>query len=324
MITIARKSTIDSKTLDKLESKRNEVDKISFLAEKDDHSFCLIGCSPVCKKNKRFRHNKNYYATTKTEMFKDGTVPICKDCIKMYVYDTDGNVNMANFKSVLKLMDLPYIQTEFEKAIKTNKDVFGIYKANVKYNPNFTYDNSSHLATSATFIDDGKPIDIDIEVLRFDWGDHFEDSALYWLEQRFKNWKIKVKFDNDDFSSENMVRMICLKELDIRNMRSQGLPVNKEEETLLKMLDGAKLTVKSNSDKKEEKISPLGVRIADIELKTPAEVFEDRKLFEDVDGVFDYFKRFILRPLINYVSGSRDMDKEFNVEEAEKYVNGED
>lgn len=322
---MARKSALDPKTFEKLEAKRKEKEELTSIFDtKEDHSYCLMGISTICKRNKRVRHNKSYYATNKIDVFRDGVVPICKDCIKTFIYDKNGEVDLENFKSILKLMDIPFLQKEYDRALASGKDVFGTYKANVNYSPNCNYENSSHLAKSASFIEENNYVDMDVSLLRFEWGDHYPDEDLYWLEQRFKVWKVKVKFDSDDFTSENMVRMICLKELDIRKMRSQGLPVNKEEETLLKMLDGAKLTAKSNSDKKEEKISPLGVRIADIELKTPSEVFEDRKLFNDVDGIFDYFKRFILRPLINYVSGSRDMDSEFNVEEAEAYINSKD
>lgn len=322
---MAKKSALDVKTFEKLEAKRKEKQEIvNIFEEKEDHSYCLMGISTICKRNKRVRHNKFYYSSNKTEIFKDGVVPICKDCIKTYITDTNGEINLENFRSILRIMDIPFIQAEYNRAVESKKDVFGTYKANVNYTPTFNYENSSHLAKSASFITDSEMVDIDVGLLKFEWGQHFEDEDLYWLEQRFKNWKLKVKFDKDDFASENLVRMICLKELDIRKLRSIGEPVNKEEETLLKMLDNAKLTAKSNSDKKDDKISPLGVRIADIELKTPAEVFEDRKLFKDVDSVFDYFKRFILRPLINYVTGSRDMDSEFNVEEADRYANGDD
>ena len=59
----------------------------------------------------------------------------------------------------------------------------------------------------------------------------------------------------------------------------------------------------------------FGVWLKDIEQYRPAEYFEDKKLYEDYDGIMEYFNKFVLRPMRNLLTGSRDFDKEFSLEE---------
>ncbi|MCM1333447.1 MAG: hypothetical protein NC084_06270 [Bacteroides sp.] len=50
-----------------------------------------------------------------------------------------------------------------------------------------------------------------------------------------------------------------------------------------------------------------------IENFCPADVYRNKGVFQDVDRIKDYFTRFVARPLKNFFTGSREMDKEFNV-----------
>ena len=44
-----------------------------------------------------------------------------------------------------------------------------------------------------------------------------------------------------------------------------------------------------------------------------AEYFKDKSIYEDYDGILDYIKRFVFRPLKNLLTGTREFDKEFNI-----------
>ena len=52
---------------------------------------------------------------------------------------------------------------------------------------------------------------------------------------------------------------------------------------------------------------------------TPEEYYKDKTLYKDFDGIGDYFKRFVLRPLRNLQLGTTDRDKEFFVSDEEEY-----
>jgi len=51
---------------------------------------------------------------------------------------------------------------------------------------------------------------------------------------------------------------------------------------------------------------------------TPEEYYKDKKLYKDFDGIGEYFKRFVLRPLKNLQLGTTDRDKEFFVSDEEE------
>jgi len=63
----------------------------------------------------------------------------------------------------------------------------------------------------------------------------------------------------------------------------------------------------ANSGKAKETFSSF-VKV--IEENEPASYYEDKKLFKDFDDIDFYFKKYVTRPLKNFVTQSRD----FNVE----------
>ncbi len=54
-----------------------------------------------------------------------------------------------------------------------------------------------------------------------------------------------------------------------------------------------------------------------IEENEPASYYEDKKLFKDFDDIDFYFKKYVTRPLKNFVTQSRDfnVDTEDDVDE---------
>lgn len=54
--------------------------------------------------------------------------------------------------------------------------------------------------------------------------------------------------------------------------------------------------------------------IDQVEKFCPADVYKKKDIFADVDGIKDYMSRFVYRPLKNFFTGSRELDKEFNID----------
>lgn len=59
----------------------------------------------------------------------------------------------------------------------------------------------------------------------------------------------------------------------------------------------------------------LGVTLATISQYTPEEYYRDKELYKDFDGLGDYIKRFILRPIKNLVLGTNERDKTYCVKD---------
>lgn len=316
--------------LSKMDNRKKEDKKLEEMSKvfgTEMNKRCLMQISSECKNNEGFRESGKFHKTSKKDIFKDGVIPICKDCSNKFIIDKGGEISREKFKELLKIYDLPFITDDFNKIPRDSKDIFGDYIRGKNRTSIYNYDCSHHLGTRINAptlnVEDKGIVDANMDDLRFVWGDWFEDKDLLWLEQTFINLKKDAK-TSDSSTDDMQLREICHKQLDIRQLRKNGQSTDKSQETLLKMLDSAKLTAKSNKDNKDEVISPLGVRIQEMEKKTPCEVFEDRKLFKDYDGILEYIKRFILRPLINFITSSKEFDKEFNVEEAEKFLDSED
>ena len=53
--------------------------------------------------------------------------------------------------------------------------------------------------------------------------------------------------------------------------------------------------------------------IQEVEQYTPADLYTNKKLFEDIDGIKEYFKRFIVRPFKNFFTGENALDEEYSV-----------
>lgn len=84
-------------------------------------------------------------------------------------------------------------------------------------------------------------------------------------------------------------------------------------------INAATTELEDRKQKKEDavKFDPIGVWISDIEKFAPAEYYKDKSLYHDADGIGSYASRFIFRPLKNLLTGSKELDKEFNLSDKE-------
>ena len=65
-------------------------------------------------------------------------------------------------------------------------------------------------------------------------------------------------------------------------------------------------------------LKPIGMLYRDIEEYCPAEYYKDKTLYADFDHLKEYILRFMSRPLKNLLTGSKEMDKEFNLSGSEE------
>lgn len=70
-------------------------------------------CS-ACQKEKR---TAEFYISY-NPLHKDGRIPMCKDCIKDACYSDNGEFDIENFKSLLRQLDKPFIQSVWDSSEK--------------------------------------------------------------------------------------------------------------------------------------------------------------------------------------------------------------
>lgn len=297
--------------------------KKSSIIETD--SFCVMQLSEKCKTKKGFLSKRDFYKTT-SDKFSNGYTPICKHCIQEYIY-VKKQLDETRFKEILMICDYPFFQDIFEKSLSDKKEVFGVYVKNVLLknqksmkdnNYRLTWKDSSFGATETiNKPKQTKTVDVeklDLESLSKKWGKNFTADELEYLEESYKQWE--KSSDVSVVSQERIVKRICIKELRIYQAESAGEPTDKLDESYIKLMNSGNLTPKVLADKKNsDSKQTVPMKIRDIELYHPAEFFKKKKVFEDVDDIYTYYKDLLLRPLLNLLVGHKDFRGKYSIEE---------
>lgn len=256
---------------------------------------------------------------------KDGYCIVCTDCRKKIAKDVEGlrkycELSNRNFSTQLWNLCMELAEQQLHDKLEG----LNIKQSSKKIeeraiNLYFSKMNMSGLAVDDEVdfnsIEDSQSLDyIDNSLLKF-WG-RFKDYTkedYEFLQENYESWLMECK--SDTLAEKKLYKQICLQELEIQKLREAGKSVVKETESLQKLMDSANVKPKDiNAANDPSNASVLGMIIKDIEQYRPAEYFEDKKMYYDFDGIKDYLTRFVFRPLKNLLLGTRDFDKEFNID----------
>lgn len=301
---------------------KKEIERNPKLAEKNGRFQCILQCTGNCKRTKGLRAIK-YFSDIEHHLF--GYIPICKDCMNKFVLDKNGDVVLENVDLLLRIIDMCFWEDIYEKALKayyeaSEEDDYGFMGLYIRYlflNSKeyelFGYINGQYPTIEAMFMDDAlddEETRVMEEVKDF-WGEGFTINEYRTLEKKYAEWLNST--DSDKLSTRKMIKLICIKELEIEKIRaSKGGTTGKAEKELMDLMNTANLTPKTMSALNEsESTKVFGVWLRDIEKYRPSEYFEDKSIYKDFDNIQSYFERFILRPMKNLLCGTREFDKEF-------------
>ena len=245
---------------------------------------------------------------------------------------TDTSLTVRVFDKVCRILNLPfkyeaYNQTmtqinTYRESNKNLKNVFGIYKSKIttickqnNRNENFlSYDDSDVLnedreKIAKENIESNKEnmLDDDIKQLQLFWGKGLNRDDYEYLEMELAEWKNSAKCDNK--SELVLLKEICLKQLDIRIAREQGRDVDKLQKGLQDLMKTASIDpAKSSLNSSTKASESYGAWVKDIETKTPAEWHKDQEKYKDMDGLSTYLTNFVKRPILNFLSGTRNFE----------------
>lgn len=285
------------------------------MAKDKEIYYCTMQLSPKCKKNNGLLDEKDFYSTTNEELFHNKKLPICKHCLKKFVYE-DKKINLDKFKNILQIYDIPFYEKEWNASLNGSKEVLGSYMRIVYLNYKDKHWKDGDIIDKKLIYDEEDEKLSDIDLINR-WGFGFTEEELQWLENDYCQWT--THHDCEKLSIQRLVQMICIKELEIRKARQNGKSTDKLEKSLRELMNDSNLTPKTMSAMNESESTKMYSQwIKDIEQYRPAEYFKDKSLYEDFDGIKEYFERFILRPMKNLLTGTREFDKEFSVEEGEE------
>jgi hypothetical protein len=285
-----------------------------------------------CRKCMSLKRPTEFFVAVDLEIDKNGFFSICKKCCDE-IYNNYYRVERDMARAILRTcrkINLRFDESAVESTethLKTMIDngksasgVIGVYKAKLVSSLKNNFSDAAS-GFDLTFMESGislppsEPLDDSEESydLKQIWGDGFSFDDYQFLEREFSEWTKTHKCDTK--AEKMLLKEICHKSLEIRKKRDESngagtTPTNliKDLQDLMKTasVDPAK-TLLANSGKNKDTFSAF-VKI--IEENEPAEYYSNKGLYKDFDGLDFYFKKYVTRPLKNFVTQSRD----FNVE----------
>lgn len=290
--------------------------------------YCTMQFNEKCKsKNGLHEDEKNFYMASNLDFFANGRISICKDCLKEYVY-IDGEINLDRFKKILRMIDYPFYNNEFETALTGKNETVGSYFKNIMLNHKGSTWNNGDLDSSVSLINNQLFESSNIEVtpeMVIRWG-KLPKEDIEFLETNYYQWVTRHKCETK--AEETLYAEITQMQLDIRKTRENGGDVTKKVEALQKLFQSANIRpLDQNAINSSENNMMIGTIISTIEKYEPSEYFDEYKKsqYKDYMGYKKYFTNWVQRPLKNLLSGSKDFNivSEVDMSDVENFKDGD-
>lgn len=258
----------------------------------------------------------------------DYHLPICRKCLdQMFNHYTEvyGNDEDAAIRRICEKYDIYYSVSLLNASRKITKNRSRIHtyisKANLTQYAGKTFDTTLDEERNNTISSieeyDEKRANGEVSISKTTlkrWGiGVFEDTDYAVLEEHYK--MLKENNPNADNNQEIFIKSLChLNMLMIKALKDKDLDgYTKANGEYAKTFTKAGLKTVEEKDGSSDEC--LGVTLAAIAQFTPEEYYKNKSIYNDFDGIGDYFDRFVKRPLKNLMFGSNERDKEFCVKE---------
>jgi len=294
--------------------------------------------STYCRKCQRLLPQTQFYKATDLLLDSNGRLSVCKSCCDdLYngFYSSEGMLDRAAYR-MCKALNIIYSETAINK-LKTHMDTstskgitirapFGLYISKIQSAAN--NDDLINLTFMDNIIEnrkfDSEDIDPEYDIeeinrLKKKWGNKYTIEDLAYLEDKLSKWDASHGINT--YSDEVSLINVCRKQLEIDQANEQ--PGSDTSNLVKQLSDLMKL---AGVDPKETKTAVVGKSketfsnfIKIIEETEPAEYYKDKELFKDFDNLKFYFKKYVTRPLGNFLRVTRDFDVAENIDEDDDF-----
>lgn len=282
-------------------------------------------CRGKCGKSLNI--TKDFYANKSLIWeYTNFRIPICKKCIGN-LYDHYYSLYKDDKKCVERLcmmFDVIYDENTVEIVTRSGNttDIFGRYisKLNMLKVEDKTYSSNLDMLeiykdiykryeNSDDFTEDKQ---LDEELVK-KWGKGFEAEDYENLENHYI--MLKSTNPNCNENQEIFIRDLCFTKMQQINAIKKGDTTAFKDLTKLYSDTFKQAGLRMTYDENANSDDCWGVFMERISQYTPEEYYKDKKLYKDFDGIGDYFKRFVLRPLRNLQFNQNERDAEFSVKD---------
>lgn len=149
------------------------------------------------------------------------------------------------------------------------------------------------------------------------WGRGYSEFEYEFLESEYDDWCDKTEVKSK--AQEELIRAICIAQLNVRNAQMNGGKVDAAMKTLTDLMANCNLTPRQNSElsNMSETQMSYGQFIKRIENEMP--IGEPQEEFKDPDGIRKYIGTFFFGHLAKALGIKNDNEKEYE-EEMNKYA----
>ena len=287
-----------------------------------------------CRKCTSFLPEKNFYKAVDNGLIDtNGKLSVCKTCAqKIYdeIYAEKGSMEKAihamctslniKFSNEALSATKSHINTLLENGKNVNA-IFSIFLMKlVATNPsmdksvtqNMTYEDVGVIFTTQEI--NTREIPIPVDTLKF-WGETLSREDVEYLEGEYVNFRQSYK--SEKYADVILMKQVCYILLDISEARKGGADTSKLGKELRELMDSLTISPESaNKLSTGKEVESYGLWIQDIENYEPCEWLKSDPrgdIYRDVAKTEEYFKSYFVRPLKNFITGSKD----FNVEDSE-------
>ena len=251
-------------------------------------------------------------------------LPICRECLTT-IYDEYCKTmdEKQAVKRICQKFDIYFsgdIYQATEKSdIKGSRISAYVKNSNLRQYAGKTYDNTivdeQSIISSQDDLSDASENGEQISRLAIKrWGLGYSPEEYKFAEDLYKTFK--TGNPNADGVQETYIKdLVTTKVLQNRAFKDNNADdYSKYTKLYQDTFKNSKLKINSGdgNNLNDENVC-WGNWVKDVENYTPAELYQDKKLFDDVDGIKEYFKRFIVRPFKNFFTGSSEMDSEYSI-----------
>lgn len=285
-----------------------------------------------CRKCMKMLPPKEFYECTDAGFVdSNGLMSVCKNCIQeMYdkIFDETKSMEKAIHKICMTLnirfsndavgATKAHINTLLESGKKVTA-IFSIYKMKLTATKksmdksgleDMSYEDVGTIYTTEAI--NTKEIPIPQEVVDF-WGKDISRQEIEYLESQYANFKQTHKADT--YAEIVLLKQVCYTMLDIKQARLQGDDTGKLVKELQDLMKNLAISPNvSNAAAASKGQEAFGLWIQDIEREEPAQWLKTDPrgdMYRDVGNVEEYFQKYFVRPLKNFILGSKD----FNIDD---------
>lgn len=268
-----------------------------------DYNRIINGNLCFCHRCNEFRNSDAFYTD---KSYASGLFPVCKKCLIEMACDYDKKTNQyfdnrEKTMDVLKMMNLPYIDSLYQSALtSTAEDIqdkhrntaWSQFIVMIKSLPQYRGKTWKDSELPADFLDkDEEEINENSRTLKQAkkrFGDGYTNSDLLFLESEYQDWIKRYACENK--AQELLFKRICFKELEIDKAQRSGKDTKELDKTLQDLMGSMSLKPNQNNSNALTEAKTFGQLIQKWENEKP--IPEPEGEFADIDKIGLYIDVF--------------------------------